>query len=119
MGWPFEGVISFAYDPGVADGALPALLGSPEYASHLTLLFGASFPSQNFCLGADCCSPVWIAGGALRNTGMLLPVRDAASYFLRFSSIGDTSRIERNLLGAPSVARYRSGSGELGGDMSS
>lgn len=35
-----------------------------------------------------------------------------------FSSIGDTSRIERNLRGGPVLDCF-SGSGELGGEMSS
>jgi hypothetical protein len=47
----------FAYEPGLTDAAFPKLLGSPEYSSHFTLLFGASFPSQNFCFGPDCESP--------------------------------------------------------------
>ena len=41
------------------------------------------------------------------------------SSLLRCSSTGDTSRIERNLRGASVGWAYSSGSGVLGGDMSS
>lgn len=70
-------------------------------------------PPQNFC-DAGLTSPVCTAAGAFRNTGMLELPPDAPL----FSSIGDTSRIERNLRGGP-VLDCCSGSGELGGEMSS
>jgi len=48
---------------------------------------------------------------------MLLPVCGALEVFPRCSSMGDTSRIDLNLLGWPSGI-LRSGSGELGGEIS-
>lgn len=58
-------------------------------------------------------------GGAFRSTGMLL-ARTELPRFPLFSSIGDTSRIDLNLLGGPEVVDCCcSGSGELGGEIGS
>jgi hypothetical protein len=103
----------WAYALGLTDAAFPVLLevGSPEYSSHLTLLFGATFPPQNFWVTGLTLSRR--AGGAFRRTGIAL--RPAPC---RFSSTGDTSRIERNLRGWLESRDRSSGSGELGGETS-
>jgi hypothetical protein len=50
----------------------------------------------------------------------MLLARSEFAALPRFSSIGDTSRIDRNLRGWPELAEgWYSGSGELGGETSS